>query len=403
MPEFIYVAITETGERVSGEIETRDQKKAIERLQRRNLTILELETVQPKHWIWLLLQPVKGTVLALFIRQLAVMLKAGIPLAGALKSLQPQEGPVRFKKAMARLYHDITVGYSLSQAMMKAPEFFSPFIIGSTRIGEASGNLSETLDNCATHFEKEYTYANKLKSALIYPTVLLTSAGALVTFIFTFMIPKFVGLFLDLSMELPWATRWLVNTAQFFQTYGMVLFCTLIGPVSALSWLFLNWARTKEGRFRIEKIMLKIPWYGVQIKNRMLAQYFRSFGTLSESGVTLHTSLHLLSRSLDREILSRTALAQFESIRKGKRLTEAMNTYKLFPQMCLEMIHVGEETGQVGQMMWRMASFFDDEMTRGLDTISKLVEPIVLMLLGSVVAFILLAAFLPIYQLASSF
>lgn len=403
MADFIYVAVDEKGEKISGEVEAATPQKAVLRLQKRNLTILALDPVVPKHWIFYFMQPVKGTVLALLIRQLSVMLKSGIPLLKCVQSLQPDQGPAHYRKAMARLLHDIQIGYSLSQAMMKAPQFFNPFMIGSTRIGEASGNLDETLSNCADHYEKEYTYSRKLKSALIYPTVLLSAAGALVMFIFTFMIPKFVGLFVDLSMELPWATQWLVNIARFFEVYGSVTFFTLVGPVSIFVWLFFNWSRTKRGQYFIEKFLLKVPWYGTQVRNRMMAQYFRSFATLISSGVTLHSSLSLLTRALDRQHLSRTVAAQAAAVRRGHRLTKEMNHFNLFPKMCVEMVEVGEETGEVANMMSRMASYFDDEMTRGLETISKLVEPVVLMLLGSVVAFILLAAFLPIYQLASSF
>ena len=403
MGEFIYVAVNAKGEKISGEVEAQSPQKAVALLQSKKLTVLAVDPVKPKHWVYYFLRPVKGTILALFIRQLAVMLKSGIPLASALVSLQPDQGPAHYRKAIRRLLHDVRTGYSLSQAMMKAPQFFNPFMIGSTRIGEVSGNLAETLSNCAEHFEKEYHYGKKLQSALIYPSVLLTCAGALVMFIFTFMIPKFVGLFVDLSMELPWATQWLVDIARFLEVYGTVTFFTLVGPVSILSWLFFNWARTKRGQYTLERITLAVPWYGIQVRHRMLAQYFRSFATLVQSGVTLHSSLNLLTRALDRQHLSRTAAAQAAAVRKGLPLTHEMNAYRLFPPMCIEMVKVGEHTGEVSNMMMRMALYFDEEMSRGLATISKLVEPVVLMILGSVVAFILLAAFLPIYQLAGSF
>ena len=148
---------------------------------------------------------------------------------------------------------------------------------------------------------------------------------------------------------------------------------------------------------------MRIPWYGKQVRFRMLAAYFRSFGTLLDSGVTMYSSLNILVRSVDRELLRRTVLQQLEAVRIGKHLTYALGREKLFPKMSVEMVLVGEETGKIDEMMYRLAEFFDTEMTRGLDTIGKLVEPIVLMILGSGVAVVLLAAFLPIYQLASSF
>ncbi len=403
MADYIYVVCDQQGERRSGEMESSDRERVIQLLMKRGYTIIRVDELKPKHWIWSVLQPVKPQVLALWLRQLAVMLNSGIPLSRGLTALQPAQAPERFKRAMRRLLDDVTNGYSLSQAMRRSPEFFSPFMVGSCRIGEASGRLAETLDLCATHFEKEYEYALKLKSALVYPTVLLTCSGGLVAFIFTFMIPKFIGLFVDMKLELPGPTKLLVNSAKFCETYGLVILLAGAGPVFVIFWLYHYWSKTRRGKGIIERIMLNIPWYGRQVRFRMLSTYFRSFGTLLDSGVNTFTSLNLLTRSVDRELLRRTAERQVDAVRIGKELTYAMSRDPLFPPMSVEMIVVGEETGTIDNMMYRLADFFDAEMTRGLETIGKLVEPIVLMILGSGVAVVLLAAFLPIYQLAASF
>jgi type II secretory pathway component PulF len=403
MQEFIYLAIDSKGSRVSGELEASDLKKAVGLLQARELTVLEVSPVKEKHWIFLLLQPVKGQVLAMFIRQLGVMLSAGIPLAPALRSLIPEGGPARFRKAVERLCHDLESGFCLSQAMRRSPEFFNQYMVGSVRIGEHSGNLDVALHQCADYYEREYHYARKLKTALVYPTVLFAAAGALVFFIFTFMIPRFVGLFVDLQVELPWATRLLVDTAYVIETYGMVIFFTGVGPLAAFLYLVYRYSKTGSGRMFFDRWSLRIPWYGRQIRFRMLSQYFRALGSLMTSGVTMETSLRLLERSLDREILRRTVTYQLRDVRRGKPFVTAINVYRLFPPMALEMLHVGEETGEMEKMMGRMTAYYDDEMVRGLDTIGKLVEPVVLCGMGSIVAFLLLAAFQPIYQLASSF
>lgn len=403
MTDYIYLAIDSKGVRVSGELEASDLKKAVSILQARQLTVLEVSPVKEKHWIFLLLQPVKGQVLAMFIRQLGVMLTAGIPLAPALRSLVPEGGPARFKKAVERLCHDLESGFSLSQAMRRAPEFFNQYMVGSVRIGEHSGNLDVALHQCADYYEREYHYARKLKTALVYPTVLFAAAGALVFFIFTFMIPRFVGLFVDLQVELPWATKLLVDTAYVIETYGMVIFFTGVGPLCGFIYLVYRFAKTGSGRMFFDRWSLRIPWYGRQIRFRMLSQYFRALGSLMTSGVTLETSLRLLERSLDREILRRTVTYQLRDVRQGKPFVTAINVYHIFPPMALEMLNVGEETGEMEKMMDRMTFYYDEEMVRGLDTIGKLVEPVVLCGMGSIVAFLLLAAFQPIYQLAASF
>lgn len=403
MREYLFLAIDHLGRKTSGEVEARDEKKAVAKLQAQNLTVLEVTPVKDKHWIFLLVNPVKGQVLALFIRQLGVMLASGIPIAGALRSLVPEAGPARYKKALDRLCHDVETGYSLSQAMRKAPEFFNEFMVGSVRIGEHTGTLDLALSQCADYYEREYTYSRKLKSALVYPCVLFSAAAALVFFIFTFMIPKFVGLFVDLQVELPATTQFLVDTAYFVETYGMVCFFTLSGPLISLAYLGHKWLKTGAGKLRFEKLLLATPWYGKQVRFRMMSQYFRALGTLLASGVPVATSLNLLERSLDREILRRTVTHQLRDVKQGKHFARSLNVYRVFPPMALEMMKVGEESGKIEDMLRRMTFYYDEEMVRGLATIGKLVEPVVLCGLGSIVAFLLLAAFQPIYQLAGSF
>ena len=403
MHDFLYLCIDPKGNRIAGEMEANDADKVKSILHKKGLTIVSIDKVKAKHWIWLFIQPVKPQVLALWIRQLSVMLTAGIALAQAMHSLLPKVGNKHFKRSMERMLADVENGYSLSQAMMRRPEFFSQFMIGSTRVGEHSGRLAETLDRCAAHYEKEYAYSLKLKQALIYPTVLLTCAGGLVMFIFTYMVPKFVTIFVDLNMQLPTSTRMLVGFGKFVETYGMVVLGTCLGPGSIFSYVFYHWSKTRAGKAAIERFLLRIPWYGQQVHFRMLSAYFRSFATLLDSGVPLYNSLQLLGRSLDRELLRRTVMAQIEAVRNGKPLVTTLNSQKLFPGMSVEMVAVGEESGTVERMMYGLAEYFDQEMVRGLETIGKLVEPFILTFLGGAVAFVLLAAFQPIYQLASSF
>ncbi len=403
MKDFLYRAIDGEGRRIQGEVQAVDEAKAVALLQKSKLTVLELLPIRERAWISYLFRPVKGQVLAMFIRHLGIMLRAGIPLAGALRSLIPEGGPEVYRKTLRRLCEDVESGFYLSQAMRRAPEYFNGFMIGSVRIGEVSGTLDLALNQCADYYEREWNYSKRLRSALLYPTILFGASGLLVFFIFTFMIPRFVGLFVDLQVELPWATKLLVESAYFVETFGLITFFTLLGPGLSLSYLLYRWSRTGSGRMAIDRMMLKLPWYGKQVRFRMLSQYFRAMTTLSRSGVTLDASLKLLGTSLDREILRRTVAHQLRDVRRGRPFIESINVYRLFPPMAVEMLYVGEESGSLEIMMNRLTDFYDEEMVRGLDSIGKLVEPVVLCGLGSIVAFLLLAAFQPIYQLASSF
>lgn len=405
MADFLFVAINRKGFQISGEIEAFDQKTALRKLHADDLTVIRLDPVRPKPWIYKVLQPVRPILLVLFFRQLAVMIASGIPVMRTVESLASGEtqGPVRYRKALRKLAVDVHSGYSLSQAMRQQPEYFSAFMSGSVRIGEVSGRLPETLINCATHLEKEYRYGLRLKQALVYPIALLTCSGLLMFFCFTYMIPKFLMLFGDMQVELPLPTRIVMQTSRWVEMYGPVVLATLSGPLVFGLWIFQSWARSRHGRWHLEWLLLKTPWYGGQVRRRMLAQYFRSLSTLLRSAVPIVATLEVLVNSLDREILSATARYQLAAVQEGTTLSAGMRRSGFFPPLAVEMVRVGEVTGDPTPMMERLADFFDEEMGRGLETMSKLIEPIILAVMGGAVAFLLLAAFMPIYTLAQSF
>jgi type II secretory pathway component PulF len=404
MPEFSFVARNRKGLDIRGEIEARDQPTAVRRLQADDLTILRLEQVRELSWFRRLLQPIRSELVVLWLGQLAVMLAAGIPMLRCLEALASgAAGPPRFRKPLYRLAVNVQSGYSLSQAMRLAPEIFPPFVVGSVRVGEVSGRLPETLSNCARHLDKEHLYSLKLRGALIYPTTLLTCAGALMALCFTFMVPRFLQLFGDVQVDLPWPTRVLLETSQFLDTYGPVVLATLAGPLLFAGWFFKRWAQTAPGRWYLEGWVMRIPWYGNQFRRRILAGYFRALATLLRSSVPLMVSLDVLVRSLDSEVMRTTARFQQAAVGQGTTLSTGMRRSGMFPPLALEMMRIGEETGNPVPMLERLADFFDEEMTRGLELLSHLLEPIVLLVLGVGVAFLLLAAFLPIYRLAEAF
>lgn len=402
MPEYIFVAKDVLGQDVRGEIEEKSTEAAVRRLHKRDLTVVELFEVRPRHWIWRFIQPVRQEVLVLYVRQLAVLLGAGVPIVRGLTGLTLAQHGL-FRKASEKLLLAVSTGFSLSQAMRRSPQFFSLYIIGAVRIGETSGRLAETLDRCATWLETEHEYNLKLKAALVYPTVLLLACGGLVGFVFTFMVPRFVGLFLDFKMELPWATRVVVQASQFLQDYGTVALFTLAGPLVIFANLFSRWIKFPSARLKLELWSLAIPLYGRQIRYRLMSQFLRSSSTLLESGVPLGVALGLLEHALESQILIHTAQMQLQGVMDGLPISYGLQKSGLFPPMVLEMIAVGEQTGCLPETMGSLSRFYDNEMAMGLATISKLVEPIVVMILGGAVGFLLLAAFQPIYQLATSF
>lgn len=404
MQEYLYLAKDSNGRTLRGEVFSNSEESLVRTLHNKDLSIIRIDLIKPKPLWDKLFQPVKQELLVLEFRQLAAMISSGITITRTLRAITSDDGlPHRFRKALLQITSSVESGYSLSQALRLFPEFFSQFMIGSIEIGETSGRLAETLENCANHLEKEYVYNLKLKQALIYPTVLLSCLGLLMTFCFTYMIPLFLDLFSGINLELPWPTKMLMTASEMLNAYGPTVFWTSIGPVVFFIWAMNKWLHTKAGRWSLESFILKIPWYGGQSRLRMQSRYFRSLSTLMRSSIPLMTSLHVLSRSLDHEMLRATANFQIATIRDGGNLTSGLRRSGVFQPMALELIRVGEETGDVAPLLEHLADYLDEEMSQGLQLMSKLIEPVILGILGIGVAFVLLAAFLPIYSLAQSF
>ncbi len=402
MAEFLYQAKDASGENRSGEIVAESRDKAIQRLHARGLTLLGVEEMRPRHWIWGLLQPVRRAVLVLFIRQLAAMLAAGIPIVRCLEVLVTSHQGL-FRKSLERVFVSVSSGFSLSQALRRDAKYYLPFFVGAVRIGETSGRIPETLNRCASYLETDHAYNLKLRAALVYPCVLLLASALLVGFVFTFMVPRFVQLFVDLRMQLPWPTRVLMAASGFVSDHLITVLLTAAGPLLLLGWLLVQWMQSPGVGLVLEGWMLRLPVYGRHIRYRMMSQYLRYMATLIDAGVPLNVSLGLMQHALERKILALTAAMQLQALKDGMPLSFGLSRVGIFPPMVMEMLVVGEETGKMSEMMERLARFYDDEMVLGLANISKMIEPMVIFFVGGVVGFLLLAAFLPIYQLAGSF
>ncbi len=404
MREYTFVAKDSRGNTKRDEIFAIDEKQAVELLHKQNLTIIKLDLIRTRSFYDRLFHTIKPDLKILVFRQMSAMLSAGIPILRTLNALSQNDGmPPHFKKALHKIYLDVTSGYSLSQALRLFPEYFSPFMVGSIRIGEASGKLAPTIENCAEYLNREYAYNLKLRQALIYPTVLMTCLSLLMIFCFTYMIPTFMDLFGDVQIEVPWPTKILMACTNFMHDQGLRLFLAALPPLAFAIYAFNRWRQTKAGRWYLENAMLRIPWYGHQIRLRLQSTYFRSLATLMDSAIPMISSLSLLNRSMEYEILRATAQFQMATIKEGGQLSTGLRRSGLFQPIALEMVKLSEETATVPQTLNMLANALDEEMSLGLQMLSKLIEPIILCILGVGVTFILLAVFLPIYSLAQSF
>ncbi|MDO5295113.1 MAG: type II secretion system F family protein [bacterium] len=404
MREYTFIGKTSEGKRVSEDLYATSEKEALAILHKKGYTVIQIDLLRRRSLYDRLFRRARTELKVLIFRQMSTMLASGISMQRVLAAISKNEGmPSHFQRALQKIALDVHSGYSLSQALRLFPEYFTPFMIGSIRIGEVSGQLAETMEHCAEYLNNEYAYNLKLRQAMIYPTVLMSCLAILLTYCFIYMLPIFISLFGEVQVDMPWPTKVLISCTDYIHQYGWRIFCTLIGPIGCGIYLFNRWRQTLQGNLNLERWILRIPWYGRQVHLRMQSSYLRSLGTLIDSSVSLMSSLDLLTVSLDYELLRLTAKEQMKAIQNGDSLTSSLRRSGLFQPLTLEMVHMGEETALVPQTLHRLAKTLDEEMNQSLQMLSKLIEPIILGILGVGITFILMAVFLPIYSLAQSF
>ena len=403
MREYTYIAKDTDGKTVHDELFAINERLAVQFLHRRGMTIIKLDEIVERSLYDRLFRRVKPSLLVLVFRQMSALMTAGIPMQRTLNIISKTEGvPTHFRKALERLVVDVSSGYTLSQAMSLFPEYFTPFLVGSVRIGEVSGKLASTVENCAECLNQEYAYNLRLKQAFIYPTVLLGGVAVLMTFCFTWMIPTFVSMFAGLNMEMPGPTQFLIKVTDFINLEAWHMTATAAPGIIFSLYVFNVWRRTRAGRWYMENFLQHIPWFGTQFRLRMQSNYFRSLATLMDSAIPLVSSLTLLTRGLEYETLRATARFQLATIQNGGSLTAGMRRSGLFAPLTMELVHMAEETATVPRMLSQLATSLDEEMSASLQMVSKIIEPIILGILGVGVCFILIAVFMPIYSLAQN-
>jgi type IV pilus assembly protein PilC len=403
MPTFAYVARTAQGQVSRGTIEAPDERSALQQLRQQGLVITSLrrqEAARPAQAgqrasfgaAW---GRVKLKDMALFCRQLATLINAGVSLVRALAVLERQTQNARLRYIIRQLTHDVEDGMLLSRAMAKFPREFSNLFIGMVRAGEVGGVLDETLQRMATFLEKDLELRRKVKSAMTYPTIVILFATGIVIFLSVWIVPKFMQLFTDLGVneeKFPLPTLMMKRFSEFLITKWYFL----IGGLIAFFIAFSIFVRTRFGKKVYDWIKLKVPILGPINHKIVLARFARTFGTLMGSGVPILQALDTTAGAIDNEILSRAIMDARMAIREGERIADPLERSKLFPPMVVHMISVGEETGALDQMLQKVADFYESEVDAALHALASTIEPVMIVILGVIVLFILISVFLPL-------
>ncbi len=400
MPRYAYQARDASGRTVSGVIDARDERGLIAALRPQGFTVTSVKEEKRALDLSFLLRfgaRVKTKDLTVFSRQFATMVNAGLPLMQALEILGRETDSVPLRRLLERVRADVSAGLPLSEAMRKHPETFSRLYTDLVKAGETGGALDIILQRLATYLEKSQTLRRKVKGALTYPAVVAFVAFALTAAIIIFAVPFFARVYESFGAQLPLPTLILLTISRAVTGYFW-----LVGiGLAALVILVRQYAKTDKGRLNIDRVLLKLPIFGPLFRKAAVARFARTFAVLIASGVPILEALEVVARSSGNRVIENSVMRAREDIREGELISDPLERSGIFPPMVTQMVLVGEETGSLEEMLTKIADFYDEEVDTAVGALTTLVEPIMIVVLGAVVAGIVVALYLPIFRLAT--
>jgi len=401
VPTYRYSAMDQSGRTVAGTLEADSIELVRAKLSDLRYHVLSIRQARAKASLQEMLngfQRVKLRDLALFSRQFATMIDAGLSVVKCLDILQKQSRNPRLKEVVGQVKHDVAGGTSLTEALQKHPKVFSGLYVNMIRSAEAGGILDQVLDRLSGFLEKEQETRNKVKSAMTYPAVVFSFAMLMLVGLMFFVLPKFKVIFETMGLTLPLTTKIMLNSSDYFQKYWYIALVFMVGMV-----VFLRAAaKTEKGRYAIDAAKLKVPVFGDLILKTAVSRFARTFGTLISSGVPVLRALEIVSDTAGNLVVSETVGRARTSIKEGDKISTPLFASKVFPLMVTQMIAVGEETGRLDQMLVKVANFYDEEVDATLKALTSLIEPMMIVGLGLIVGFIAVSVISPIYSLVGS-
>jgi type IV pilus assembly protein PilC len=402
MPTFAFVGRTRAGENVSGDRVADSMDAAVAALRREQILVTKINPVKEEAAKKVVKSSKAGKKvgaknLAVFTRQFSVMIDAGLPLVQCLEILGTQEEDKNFSATILATRGDVESGMSLADAMRKHPKAFDALFTNMIAAGEAGGILDTILKRLATYIEKAVKLQSQVKSAMIYPVAVILIAGLVVGVILWKVIPTFANLFAGLGAELPLPTRIVIALSN-----GLVRFMPfiIVGLVAA-GWGFKAYYATTGGRRLIDALVLKMPILGDLMRKIAVARFCRTLSTLLASGVSILEALDITARTSGNAIVEEAILTTRKSIERGETIAQPLKDTAVFPAMVVQMIGVGEATGALDTMLGKIAEFYEEEVDVAVAGLLTLLEPIMIAFLGGVVGGIVIAMYLPIFDLIS--
>ncbi|MCX7017382.1 MAG: type II secretion system F family protein [Candidatus Sumerlaeota bacterium] len=401
MPQFEYLARTTQGRVITGRTEAANQSVVARLLREKGLTPTSIEegslvaaAVRAKPQ-----KQKRGRIkledLVIFSRQFATMIRAGLPLIEVLSILGDQSDKAQMKATLRQIEKDVQGGASLTEALQKHPRVFNLFFLSMVRAGEAAGMLDAILDQVATYLEKTAALQRKIKSAVMYPSVVSCVAMCITTFLLVKVVPVFEDIFSELGGDLPIPTQITLGLSRAIQHNYLIITLGIAGVVIGL-W---QAKKTAGGRLAIDKFKLKMPIFGPLFLKVAVARFSRTLGTLIKSGVNILSALDIVAKTANNVIVEQAVYRTRTSIQSGESIARPLTESGVFPPMVTRMIDVGERTGALESMLTKIADFYEDQVDNTVAGLTSLIEPVLIVFLGVVVGFIVISMFMPLFKM----
>jgi len=402
MPMFKWVGVGPQGQTIRGEMEAGSRQAVITRLRTQRIKpnmdrIKEKGKGLDREISLSLGNPVKQHDIVIFTRQFATMIDAGLPLVQCLDILSNQSENKVLRKTIRNVKEDVEAGSTFAAALKKHPKVFSDLYANMVAAGEVGGILDTILNRLATYMEKMVRLKSKIKGAMIYPACIMAAAVLVTGILLVYVIPVFAELFQSFGQALPAPTQFVINLSNATIAYFWYI---IVGTIAAAVALVMA-ARTDRGRYIIDRLSLRIPVFGELIRKSAIARFARTLGTLVSSGVPILDALTITGRTAGNKIVEHAIYATRTSISEGKTIAEPLTASKVFPPMVCQMIAVGETTGALDQMLQKIADFYEDEVDNAVANLTALMEPMVILFLGTVIGGLVISMYLPIFKLGS--
>jgi type IV pilus assembly protein PilC len=395
MPNYVWKGRNRTGIVQEGVLAADTKEVALATLRRQNIVVTGIRERGKEISLTKMGRKVPSKILAVFTRQFSVMIDAGLPLVQCLEILANQQEHKNFAKILLQVRQDVEAGSTLADAMRRHPKAFDDLYVNMVAAGEAGGILDTILQRLSTYIEKAVKLRAQVRAALIYPIAVICIAAIVVAVILLKVIPTFAALFTSLGAELPFATRVVIWSSNQLARYFPFIVILIVAAV----FFFRRYYKTYRGRRVVDGAMLKAPIIGMILRKIAVARFCRTLATLTSSGVPILESLDITARTAGNAIVEDAIIETRKSVENGKTLVEPLKDSEVFPNMVVQMIGVGEQTGALDAMLNKIAEFYEDEVDIAVAGLVKLLEPVMIFILGVVIGGIVIAMYLPMFTL----